>query len=195
MVAVAVGGALLFVGVGILMASVLFGPFGSGPATATTTYTVPDLLRMEVPADWRIAEGDAGQDAAHQVVAHIFSFPVTDDEVCTAFGDECALGGAGVPVGEASVIVTEWNGGIPPVPEPVRTRPAGLDADRIIGGQPAAYEQRGTGGGLIAWWQLSPPGFPDRWIEVQAILGGTGQTVDQIHASVDAMVESIEFEE
>lgn len=193
MVAVAVGAALVVVGVGILLASVLFGPFGSGASTAT--HAVPDLLRMEVPADWRIADGDAGQDEAHRVAAHIISFPVTDEEVCTAFGDDCTLGGAGVPAGEASVIITAWSGGEPPVPDAVRTRPAGLDADRIIGGQPAAYEQRGTDDGIIAWWQLSPPGFPDRWIEVHAVIGGSGQTVDEIYASVDAMVESIEFEE
>jgi hypothetical protein len=193
MAVLAVGGALLVVGVGLLVAGILFGPFGS--AAPTTTYTVPDLLRMEVPADWRIADGDPGQDPAHRVAAHVLSFPVTDDEVCTAFGDDCALGGAGVPAGEASVIVTEWSGGSPPVPEPVRTRPAGLDADRIIGGQPAVYEQRGTEDGVIAWWQLSPPGFPDRWIEVHAVIGGSGSDLEDIYTSVDAMVESIEFQE
>jgi hypothetical protein len=193
MAVVAVGGALLLVGVGILAASVVFGPVGGG--SPTTTHTIPDLLRMEVPADWRVADGDPGQDPAHLVAAHVLSFPVTDDEVCTAFGDDCALGGAGVPAGEASVIVTSWSGGTPPVPDPVRARPAGLDADRIIGGQPAAYEQRGTGDGLIAWWQLSPPGFPDRWIEVHAEIGGVGPALDAIYAAVDAMVESIEFEE
>jgi hypothetical protein len=193
MAVLAVGGAVVFVGIGILLASLAFGPFGS--AMATTTHTVPDLMRMEVPAEWRVADGDAGQDPAHRLVAHILSFPVTDDELCTAFGDDCALGGAGVPAGEASVIVTAWEGGTPPVPDPVRSLPAGLDADRIIGGQPAAYDQRGTEDGIIAWWQLSPPGFPDRWIEVHAVFGGSGSDLEDIYGAVDAMVESIEFEE
>ena len=193
MAVLAIGGALLVVGAGILLASILSGPLGD--ATPTTTYTAPGVLRMEVPSDWRIADGDAGQDPAHSVVTHILSFPVTDEEICTAFGDDCALGGAGVPAGEASVIVTAWSGGPPPVPDPVRSRPAGLDADRIIGGQPAVYDERGTEDGIIAWWQLSPPGFPDRWIEVHAVIGGVGAAREDITAAVDAMVESIEFEE
>ncbi len=189
----AVGGALVAIAAGLLIVTLVAGP--SSGAQPMTTLTEPGLMEMEVPADWRIVEGDADQDPAHRVVAHLVSFPVTDDETCTAFGDECTLGGAGVPVGEASVIVTEWNGGTPPVPDPVRTLPAGLDADRIIGGQPAAHDERGTADGVIAWWQLSPPGFPDRWIEVHAVIGGQRTDRDGIYATVDAMVESIQFDE
>ena len=193
MALVAVGGAVLAVVVGLLLVTLLAGPPTDG--LAMTTLTEPGLLKMEVPGDWRIADGAPDQDPAHRVVAHIVSFPVTDDELCVAFGDECTLGGAGVPVGEASVIITEWNGGTPPVPEPVRALPAGLDADRIIGGQPAAYDERWAENATISWWQLSPPGFPNRWIEVQAVIGRGGVDSEEIITAVNDMVESIEFEE
>ena len=193
MALLAVGGALLAVAAGLLIVTLVFGPLDGGDTT--TTLTEQGLLEMDVPSDWRIVRGDTEQNPSHRVIAHLLSFPVTDDELCTAFSDECTLGGAGVPAGEASVVITEWNGGTPPVREPVRTLPAGLDADRIIGGQPAAYDERGTADGVIAWWQLSPPGFPDRWIEVHAVIGGRRTDRGGIYAAVDEMVESIQFDD
>ena len=69
--------------------------------------------------------------------------------------------------------MTVWEGGSPPVPDPVTARPYGLDADRIIGGNPAAFEIRNAAReSAVAWWQLSPPDFPDRWIEVRADIAG-----------------------
>lgn len=192
MAIVAVAGALGLIAGGLLFVTLVFG--SGGDQTSVTDLSEPGLLRMDVPAEWRIVGGDPDQDRSHRIVAQIVTFPVTDDELCTTFGDACELGGAGVPVGEASVLVTEWNGGTPPIPEPVRALPAGLDADRVIGGEPAAYEERTTADGLFAWWQLSPPGFPDRWVEVHAVIGGGPAAREEIYAAVDQMVESIEFE-
>jgi hypothetical protein len=193
MAVAAVGATLLVIGVGVLGVSLVAGPSGD-PATPTTAFAASEL-RMDVPADWRVVAGDDPDgDDPHRVVAHIVTFPVTDDELCTAFGAPCPLADGRIPVGEASVIITAWNSGTPPVPEPVTVRPAGLDADRIIGGKPAAFELRGGADGYLAWWQLSPPGFPDRWIEVTARIGGRRQeAADAMLASVDAMVETIEF--
>jgi hypothetical protein len=112
MAILAVLGAIVALGAGLLVVTMLFGPLT--PDVRTAAFDSPGLMRMQVPAEWQVAEGEADQDPSHRVIAHVLSFPVTEDEVCTAFGDECTLGGAGVPVGEASVIVTEWTDGTPP---------------------------------------------------------------------------------
>ena len=193
MAVAAVGGALVVLLVAVL-AVALAGGF-AGDAARTTTFSASEL-RMEVPEDWRIAVGDTpSSGAAHRVIAHVVSFPVNDGELCTTFVESCALAESRIPVGEASVVIVAWNEGEPPVPEPVTPRPAGLDADRIIGGQPAAFELRGGADGYLAWWQLSPPGFPDRWIEITARVGGRQERADAMLATIDAMIESIEFEE
>ncbi|HEX2765416.1 MAG TPA: J domain-containing protein [Candidatus Limnocylindria bacterium] len=188
--AMAIG--LLLLGTGVVIGAVIG---GSTKATQTATFAT-DGLRMDVPDDWRVVPGDGDAPGAPQrVVAHVVTFPVTDDELCTAFGRPCALADARIPVGEASIVITAFSEGTPPVPEPVRDLPGGLEADRLIGGQPAAFELRGGANGYLAWWQLSPPGFPDEWIEVTARVGGRNQDAAQAMLSaVDAMVESVEFQ-
>ena len=90
------------------------------------------------PPDWVIGEGDIEQADGHRVIAHLVTFPVEPDELCTSFDDPCDISGDAIPAGEASIIVTEWTDGTPPVTDPVTNRPYGLDADAIIGGSPAA---------------------------------------------------------
>ena len=47
----------------------------------------------------------------------------------------------------------------------------------------------------IAWWQLSPPGFPDRWIEVNAEIGGQEFERQEMIASIETVLETLTFEE
>ena len=78
-----------------------------------------------------------------------------------------------IPPGEGLILITSHASGTPPVPEPVRQLPGGADADAIIGGEPAAHTRTELEDGLtLDWWQLSPPGFPDRWIEVRVLTRG-----------------------
>ena len=80
------------------------------------------------------------------------------------------------------------------MPDPVINRPAGLDADAIIGGRPAAFDRRGIDqGATVLWWQLSPPGFPDRWIEVRAVIRGLSLDQADVQAEVDRVLETVSF--
>jgi hypothetical protein len=64
----------------------------------------------------------------------------------------------------------------------------------MIGGQPAAMEMREVEAGrAIAWWQLSPPGFPDRWIEIHAEVAGQQLERTEMIDRINAMLESVDF--
>ncbi len=148
-----------------------------------------DGIGFAYPSDWILAAGDGSDPADHRVVAHLVTFPVEPTQLCTSFASPCELADASIPSGEASILVTAWEGGTPPVPDPVSSRPFGLDADAIIGGKPAAFEIENG----VAWWQLSPPGFPDRWIEVRAEIAGQELEWTEMFDQVNAVVEEIEF--
>lgn len=153
-------------------------------------------LSFAYPADWILAPGDGFDPADHRVVAHVVTFGVEADQLCTRFGRLCALTGDAIPAGEASITITAWRGGTPPEPEPVRSRPFGLDADAMIAGRPAATEIREVDAdSAIAWWQLSPPGFPDRWIEVHAEVAGQELERTEMIDRIGAMLESVHFAE
>jgi hypothetical protein len=163
------------------------------PAAATQEFQ-DEALRFSYPVDWLAAPGDAADDG-HRVIAHLVTFGVTDDELCTSFAEPCTLEPDEVPAGEGSIVITFWDDGTPPVPDPVVNRPGGLDADAVIGGRPAALEQRPLDNDTtVFWWQLSPPGFPARWIEVTAILGGDLDETGGLQG-LDALLNSIEFRE
>lgn len=162
------------------------------PAAATDSF-VDDALRFAYPSEWIAAPG-APSDDEHRVVAHLLTFGVEDDQLCTSFADPCRLEPDDVPDGEASIVITAWQGGVPPVPDPVVNLPAGLDADAIIGGRPAALERRAVDGNTtVYWWQLSPPGFPDRWIEVTAVLRGIVPEETGVLAEIEELLDSVEF--
>ena len=151
-------------------------------------------LSFAYPGDWILAAGDGSDPADHRMVAHLVTFGVEADRLCTTFGQRCEITGDAIPAGEASIFITAWEGGTPPEPEPVRSRPFGLDADAIIGGKPAAMEMREVEAGrAIAWWQLSPPGFPDRWIEVHAEVAGQQLERTEMIDRINAMLESVDF--
>ena len=167
----------------------------SGPADDRLAFD-SDELRFSYPPAWSLAPGDGTDTPEHRVIAHLVTFAVDEDQRCTSFASPCPLTGEAVPPGNASILITAWEGGTPPVPDPVVARPFGLDADDIIGGNPAAFEIRRSGDDVTtAWWQLSPPGFPDRWIEVLADVRGQEIEEGQVMAEIGAVLETIEFGE
>jgi hypothetical protein len=180
-IAIVVGGAMI----GVSLAA--------APPDNRATFTSDDL-ELRYPATWSAATGEPGQSDEHRVIGHLVSFPTDGDELCTTWGATCTLEAEEIPAGEASVLLIARSGGTPPVPEPVTHRPYGLDADDIIGGQPAAIERHPLGPEATEfWWQLSPPGFPDRWIEVHAVVAGLGPEQDEMLGEIGAMLESLEF--
>ena len=150
-------------------------------------------MSFENPHEWVIAEGAEDQPAGHRVLAHVMSFGVDRSLFCTSFDDPCELAADMIHPGEASILVTAWEGGVPPVPDPIQRRTYGLDAQRIIGDEPAAFRLRRLTDSAIAWWQLSPRGFPDRWIEVEATIGGQVLEQDAVMRQIEAMLATVEF--
>jgi hypothetical protein len=159
---------------------------------ATTRIGLPGFS-LVMPDQWRAFEGDGSDPAGHQVVAHIVSYEIDATERCLSFAHACPIATGDVPPGEASVVITGWSEGTPPIPDPILQRPFGRDAERMIGGEPAAFELRRTEDGAIAWWQLSPPGFPDRWIEVRADIGGQVLEQDEMMAQIEGLLATVEF--
>ena len=151
-----------------------------------------DEISFRHPSDWTVAAG-TDDGAAHRILAHVVTYGVPADEMCTRFDDPCGLTAGTIPAGEASIIVTAWATGTPPILDPVTRRPYGLDAQRMIAGAPAAFRLRRSGDDATAWWQLSPPGFPDRWIEVQAEIGGKHIEQNEMLAQIEGVLQTVEF--
>lgn len=164
----------------------------ASPAAATETFD-DAALRFDYPSEWIAVPGVASEDE-HRVIAHLVTFGVDDEQLCTSLADPCTLEPDDVPDGEASIVITAWQNDVPPVPDPVVNRPAGLDADAIIGGRPAAFDRREVDEDTtLFWWQLSPPGFPDRWIEVTAVLRGIVLEDSGVLAEIDELLGTVEF--
>jgi hypothetical protein len=160
----------------------------AGPPAEVNTFDSDDVS-FTYPTDWTLNEGEPGQDPAQHVIAHLVTFPVSDDEVCTTFDDPCPLSGEGMPAAGASIVMSAWEGGTPRVSDP-----DDLDAGEI-GGAPAAFRVERSGRReTVAWWQLSPPGFPDRWIEVRADIAGLQGERQELFDDIVAVLESLEFE-
>ena len=147
-----------------------------------------DVLEFAYPSDWSLFPGD-GDSPNHRVVAHVVTFGIEPAQQCTSFADACDLTGETIPAEEASIVITEWRGGTAPVPDPV-----GVDADVTIGGQPAVFEVRQSRDATtIAWWQLSPPGFPNRWIEVRAEIAGRRPQQAIMLGEIRAVLDTVAF--
>ncbi len=180
---------------GLLLGAVLVGiAMASTPSPAGVPRFASQELTLDLAPDW-VAYPGADDDPAHRVIAHIVTFEISEDQRCTSFAVECPFTADTVPPGEASVLITAWAEGSPPVPDPIYARPFGRDADRFIGGEPAAFELRRSTDGAVAWWQLSPPGFPDRWIEVQADIGGGQFEQNDRIREVDEVLATLQFGE
>ena len=182
--AAAVGGAMVLL---VVLAGVILS--ASGANGQSNERIELGTISLVLPAGWQAFEGTGSDPEGHRVLAHITSYEIDANERCQSFGDVCPITPASVPPDAVSLVITEWKGGTPPVPDPIRSRPFGRDAERIIGGEPAAFELRRLAEGAIAWWQLSPPGFPDRWIEVEAFLGGGRFDQDRSVRDVDGILE------
>jgi hypothetical protein len=170
-------------------------------AAVVAVLTVPAVQPEEVnsfefggvsftyPTHWTAAPGEPGQDPAHRVIAHLVTFPVNDDERCRTFDEPCPLTGEGLPAAGASVVITAWQGAPPRIADP-----DDLDAGDV-GGAPSAFRiERESRRETVAWWQLSPPGFPDRWIEIRADIAGLQRERQDFFDDIVAMLESLEFE-
>lgn len=149
----------------------------------TITYD-GDEVRFAYPDAWTLTTRE--DDGEHRVIAHLTSFPTGPDERCLTFAERCRWEGGTLPAGGASVQVIAWDTGPPPEPNP-------SDAE-LIGGQPSAHAQTTVGDEMLsAWWQLSPPGFPDRWIEIRAEIRGGDLERARRMAQLDEMLDSLEF--
>jgi len=178
--------------VAVLVAVVMIGvSAASQPADDRLRFT-SDEVEFAYPSDWSVSYDGCGDSPDHRVVAHIVTFEIDPEQ---RFADSCDLTGGAIPPGEASIVITAQEGGTPPVPEPVTARPFGLDADAIIGGKPAVFESRQSGDDtIIAWWQLSPSGFPDRWIEVRAEVAGLRLEQAAILDEIWAVLDTLQFD-
>ena len=184
------------IAVGMVVSAVMIGVFlASNPPDDRLRYA-GDEVSFAYPPDWALAIGERTDPPEHRVVAHLVTFGVEVGDMCTSFADPCELTGDAIPPGEASILITAWQGGTPPEPEPVIARPFGLDADALIGGKPAAFELReARADGVVAWWQLSPPGFPDRWIEVHAQISGQKRERTAMIEAIEAMLATLAFKD
>jgi hypothetical protein len=159
----------------------------AGPPTDMSSFENADI-RFTHPSEWTVARGEAAQDDAHRVIAHVVTFPVTEGEMCTDYEDGCSFSGDSLPAGAASVVLTAWEGGTPRI-----ANTDDLDAGEI-GGAPAAFRVERTGRrDATVWWQLSPPGFPDRWIEVRADIAGLQRERQNLFEEIVVMLETLEF--
>jgi hypothetical protein len=187
--ALVVAGVAVLIGVALIGMNAVFGP--SDPRTQFTS----DEISFKVDPGWSVYPGEEEVANGHRVIAHLASFGLAPDERCTSAGDPCLLVGETMPAGQVSVLVTAWSEGTPPEPEPVVSRPFGLDADDFIGGEPAVVEVTQVDDVYVAWWQLSPPAFPDRWIEVRADFRSLSPlNVESISSALQALLDSVEFE-
>ena len=180
-----------FAAIVVAGAMLLIGQTSPSEAVAGDRFTSADLTFTH-PTDWRATAG-TDDGSSHRVIAHITTFDPGGGDPCTTFGVPCDLTADAIPPGEASILITAWSGGTPPVPEPLRSRPYGLDAQRIIGDAPAAFRLERHDTDAVAWWQLSPPGFPDRWIEVRAEIGGRELEQTGMLGQIEAMLKTVEF--
>lgn len=162
-------------------------PFGPDTAAFETAE-----LSFHHPPSWSVAPGEDDPDAAHRVVVHLVNQEIEDPTFCTRFDAFCSLASDGLPLGGASVIITEWSAGTPPEPDPIQRLPAGLSG-RQIGDAPAAFLLNRGSEQSVAWWQLSPPGFPDRWFEVRGDIAGNTRTQDELLAEIDAILATAQF--
>jgi hypothetical protein len=185
--AVVLAGAAV-IGVVMLVISLTLGPVNTNLEFADAG------VSFEYPDDWTLAAGAAAPEGGESVIAHLTTYPIDADDLCLDIGEACTVAGEEIPAGEASIVISEHRTGTPLVPDPVEERPAGLHADAVIGGEPAAFMIQRMADGFVEWWQLSPPGFPDRWIEVRAEISGSDPEAHR-RSEIGDVVGSIEFDD
>ena len=181
-VAAAVLGALAIVA--LVVAALTF---SAGPPVDMSTFASAEVSFTH-RSEWTAAEGVPDQEPDRRVIAHVVTFPVTDGELCTDAAEPCPFTGEGLPSEGASVLITAHEGGTPRIADT-----DDLDAGEI-GGSPAAFRvERASNRDATVWWQLSPPGFPDQWIEVRADIAGLQRERQNVFEEIVVMLETLEF--
>jgi hypothetical protein len=166
-----------------LVAVVLTGLAIAGGDTDDRVVFATEDISFLVPSDWIVEPGAGSDSPEHRVLAHVVTYGEDRQRLCTTFGDPCRLTVEMIPPGNASVIVTAWADGEPPL----STAGSRLE----IGGRPAAYELREVEDDVsVARWQLSPDGFPERWIEVRAVIRGLSLDRDRVLRELDDLLET-----
>jgi hypothetical protein len=157
-----------------------------GPVDDRVEFT-GDEIGFRYDPSWTLYAGDEGaDDGGRRVVAHLATYELDAADRCTSSADPCLIAGELMPAGEVSLIFTARSEGTPPQPSP--------DADTVIGGAPAALEVTQVDNVYVAWWQLSPPGFPDRWIEVRADFRARRQIdVDRAFMAIQEILATVTF--
>jgi hypothetical protein len=170
-IAALVGGAMLLV---LLVAE---------PPVRTSSYDGREIA-FEYPDTWTLSVGE--ERGTHRVLAHLTTFSTGSNERCLTFAVPCQWEGDRLPAGSGSVQIIAWDTGPPPEPNPT--------GERLIGGRPSVHGQTTVSDEFLsAWWQLSPPGFPDRWMEVRAeIRGGTFERARRM-AQMEQLLDSLSF--
>jgi len=177
-----------------IIAAVMLGIYSAFGTQDQRAEFVSSEISFRYEPDWTLYPGDGEVVDGQQIIAHVASFGLRSDELCISPREACHVTGETMPDAQVSMVITAFNEGTPPEPEPVTRRPFGLDADGIIGGRPAAFEVIQTDDVYVVWWQLSPPGFPDRWIEVRADFRASNAIDrERIFPAIQALLESVEF--
>lgn len=177
--------AVVVVAFGLVLGGVMLSlSLAAGPPVRTTAFT-SDAVTFDHPDTWTATAGQV-DPAGYRVIAHLTSFSTGSDERCTVFSIRCRWEEEVLPAGGASVQVFEFTSGRPPEPNP--------DSASLIGGQPSAHAQTTVGDEFVsAWWQLSPPDFPDRWIEIRAEIRGGSLERGRRMSEIDALLDSLQF--
>ena len=182
--------ALTAVAVTVVMVSI---SIAAQPSDDLVRLETDDLALLHEP-DWTSSVGDGTDGPDQRVLAHLATWPADAGRLCTTYGEACGIEAGMIPPGEGLILITSHASGTPPVPEPVRQLPGGADADAMIGGEPAAHTRTQLEGGLtLDWWQLSPPGFPDRWIEIRVLTRGFAGPLTGTLDEVEVMLATVDF--
>jgi DnaJ domain len=178
---------LVVAGVAVLIGAVLIGLNAAfGRADSSEQFT-SDRISFRYDPMWTLYPGDPQAAGGQSVIAHLATYDLAPDERCTSAGAPCLIAGELMPVGAVSLLFTSWSEGAPE---------ASPSPDTLVGGEPAAVEVTQVDNVYVGWWQLSPPGFPDRWIEVRADFRATSQIdVDRAFIAIQDILDTVIFGE
>ena len=148
-----------------------------------------DGLSLLYPEGWSIYPGEdprpAEDEDGHAVIAQLASGSIAPENRCVSFTMACFSQRPSLGTGQIVVIITEWQGGTPPLEV--------LEAGPRVGGAPAAFRSERLRPIASFVWQLSPPDFPSRWFEVVAHAGGGNEAQDAAQELLTELVGTVEF--
>lgn len=177
---------LAIAGVAVLIGLGYFGLYAViGQSDTRSEFTSEDISFKYDPG-WSLHPGEPDVVGGQRVVAHLASFGLRPEELCNRAGEPCLTTGESMPEGQVSMVITAWREGTPQVPEP--------GTEFMVGGAPAARDVVQVEDVFTAWWQLSPPDFPDQWIEVRADFRARRQIdVNRAFEAIHVVLDSVEF--